>query len=144
MRKEVVLAIVIGFGIGLIATFGVYNARQALKEAGQIQTPQASGEENNQTPTEGQILSLASPLDQSMTNESKTSVSGTTSPSSWVIILAEKGEKIIQADKKGNFETEVNLIAGENEIEIQAVSEDGEKTSKTITVVYSTVEIWKK
>ncbi len=141
MKKEVVLAIVIGFGVGLIATYGVYNAHQALKEASQIQTPQASSEEENQALTEGQILSLASPLDQSLTNESKIAVSGTTSPSSWVVILAEKGEKIIQADKKGNFETEVNLISGENEIEIQAISETGEKISKTVTVVYSTVEI---
>jgi hypothetical protein len=143
MKKEVILAIIIGFGIGLVAVFGVYNARQALKEAGQIQTPQASSEENKSgSPlSEAQILSLASPLDQSITKESKVPVSGTTSPSSWVIILTEKGEKIIQADKKGNFETEVNLISGENEIEIQAVNDSGEKTSKTITVVYSTVEI---
>ena len=143
MKKEVVLAIIIGFGIGLAATFGIFNARKALKEAEQIQTPQASSEENkiNSPISTVQILSLASPLDQSIVKENKIAVSGTTSPSSWIVILAEKGEKLIQADKKGNFETEISLISGENEIEVQAISEAGEKTSKVITVVYSTAEI---
>lgn len=143
MKKEVVLAIIIGFGIGLVATFGIFNARKALKEAEQIQTPQASSEEDkiNSPISTVQILSLASPLDQSIAKESKIAVSGTTSPSSWIVILAEKGEKLIQADKKGNFETEISLISGENEIEVQAISETGEKTNKVITVVYSTAEI---
>jgi hypothetical protein len=143
MKKEVVLAIIIGFGIGLVATFGIYNARKAVQEANLIQTPQASSEENkiNSPLSMAQTLSLASPLDQSIVKESKAAVSGTTSPSSWVIILTEKGEKMIQADKKGNFETEVNLISGENEIEVQAIGESGEKASKTLTVVYSSVEI---
>ncbi|HUW24089.1 MAG TPA: hypothetical protein VMW04_00510 [Patescibacteria group bacterium] len=143
MKKEVVLAIAIGFGIGLIATFGVYNARKAIEEADQIQTPLASSEEDkaNNSASGSQILSLASPLDQSIIKEGKTAINGTTSPSSWVIILTEKGEKMIQADKKGNFETEINLISGENEIEVQAINGLGEKASKTITVVYSTVEI---
>jgi hypothetical protein len=143
MKKEVVLAIAIGFGIGLAITFGIYNARKAIQEANLIQTPQAFSEENkvNSPLSTAQILSLASPLDQSITKESKATVSGTTSPSSWVIILTEKGEKMIQADKKGNFETEANLISGENEIEVQAIGETGEKASKVITVVYSAVEI---
>lgn len=142
MRKEVILAIVIGFGVGLIATFGIYNTQKSLKESSKIQTPLAS-EESNPTPGPmvSQSLSLASPLDESISKENKVPVSGTTTPSSWVIILTEKGEKILQADKKGNFETEVLLISGENEIEFQAISDTGEKATKTITVVYSTAEI---
>lgn len=143
MKKEIVLAIVIGFGIGLIATFGVYNARRAIREANQIFTPIASSEENKSSGdvASSQVLSLASPLDQSISSEPKITVSGTTISQSWVIILSEKGEKLIQADKKGNFETEVALISGENEIEVQSISENGEKAAKTVTVVYSTVEI---
>lgn len=142
MKKEVVLSIVIGFGIGLIATFGVYWARRSIKEANLIQSPLASQERQNEnsSPT-AQSLSLASPLDQSISQTSKVSLSGTTNPSSWVVILTEKEEKIIQADKKGNFETEISLVGGENEIRVEAIAENGEKESKTITVVYSTAEI---
>ncbi len=139
MKKEVILAIAIGFTIGLIATFGIYNAQKSLKEASKIQTPQASEEAKPESIS--QSLSLASPLDESISKEGKVTVSGTTTPSAWVVILAEKGEKILQADQKGNFETEVNLISGENEIEVQAIAETGEKVNKVITVVYSTVEI---
>ncbi len=141
MKKEVILAIAIGFGIGLVATFGIYNAQKSLKEASKIQTPLASEETGAGQGNIHQSLSLASPLDESLSKESKVIVSGTTTPSSWVIILAEKGEKMLQADSRGNFETEINLISGENEIEVQSISETGEKVNKVITVVYSTAEI---
>jgi hypothetical protein len=139
MKKEVVFSIVIGFGIGLVATFGIYTARRSLKEASQIQSPIADSADSQSFQT--QTLSLVNPLDQSVLNESKTTLSGATSPSSWVVVLTENGEKIIQADKKGNFETEISLTGGENEIEVQSISEDGEKATKVITVVYTTAEI---
>ncbi|PIV00882.1 hypothetical protein COS54_02145 [Candidatus Shapirobacteria bacterium CG03_land_8_20_14_0_80_39_12] len=143
MKKEVILAIVIGFGVGLMATFGIFNAQKSLNEAGKIQTPQASEEENKPTagPIATQTLALSAPADQSIIKEGKVAVSGTTTPQSWVIIMGEKGEKVLQADLKGNFETEMLLVSGENEIEVQAISEIGEKISKIVTVVFSTVEI---
>ncbi len=143
MKKEVILAIVIGFGVGLIATFGIFNAQKSLNEAGKIQTPQASEEENKPTggPIVTQTLALSAPLDQAIIKEGKVTVSGITTPQSWVIIMGEKGEKVLQADLKGNFESEMLLVSGENEIGVQAVSETGEKVSKILTVVYSTAEI---
>ncbi|MCL5090899.1 MAG: hypothetical protein M1514_02720 [Patescibacteria group bacterium] len=141
MKKEVLLSILIGFGIGLIATFGLYNARKSIQTANQIESPLA---DNSSSPTSTPVspaLSLISPMDESLVNDSKITLSGICPPSSWVAIITEKGEKIIQADKKGNFETEVNLVSGENEIEVNSVSENGDTITKTITVVYSTVEI---
>lgn len=144
MRKEVLIAIIIGFGLGLLITFGLYYAQNSIKEAGQIQSPLAETKETNvptSSPEIAPILSLTSPIDDSISKENKISVSGTTSPLSWILILTEKGEKLIQADQKGNFETEANLISGENEIEVRSYSDKGEVTSKTSTVVYSTAEI---
>ncbi|HUV72084.1 MAG TPA: hypothetical protein VMW25_03675 [Clostridia bacterium] len=142
MKKEVVLSVVIGFGIGLVATFAIYYTRTSIKNASQIQSPLALGENQEQKEVSTtQVLSLASPLDQSISKTAKTTLSGTTTPSSWVAILTEKGEEIIQADKEGNFETEISLIGGENEIRVEAFSENGEKAARVITVVYSTAEI---
>ena len=143
MKKELIISIIIGFGLGLLITFGVYKARMAVKEQAKIVSPLAEEEQQSPAKQENvfQNLSLVSPIDQSILKEPKVVISGVTSPSSWITILAEKGEKVIQADKKGNFETEIGLISGENEIEIHSVSETGEEVIKIITVVYTTTEI---
>jgi len=144
MKKEIFLSIAIGFGIGLAVTFGVYWARKSFQSSPEIRSPLPS----DYTPpsqininSNPQNLSLISPIDQSLIKEAKTLVSGTTTPLAWVVILTENKEKVIQADEKGHFETEINLIAGENEIEVNSFTENGHRSTQTITVVYSTAEI---
>lgn len=144
MKKEVLTAIFLGFAIGLLITFGVYSAKRSLKEANQIQSPLSEKEKAGAIVTPPEILpslSLTSPIDESISKEAKISVMGTTSPSSWVVVLTEKGELTVQADTKGNFETTISLISGENEIEVKSFGDKGEVVSKTVTVVYSTAEI---
>lgn len=146
MKKEVLLAIIIGFGLGLVITFGVYNARKSMQQEGsQIESPQGEVTETEVSATPTIIilpsLSIVSPIDQSITKEAKIPVSGVASPSSWILILAEKGEKVIRADDKGNFETEVSMISGENEIQVISFTDKGQESSKIVTVVYSTAEI---
>lgn len=143
MKKEVLTAIAIGLGIGLLLTFGVYYANRYLKEANQIQSPLSEKEKTGAvTPTEIlPSLSLTSPIDESISKEIKISVIGITSPSAWVVVLTEKGELTLQADVKGNFETNISLVSGENEIEVKSFGDKGEMVSKTVTVVYSTAEI---
>ena len=144
MKKEVLISIIIGVTIGLVVTFFVYKTQFAGKETNApIISPLSENKTPEVTPTPfaTQTLSLISPIDQSISTESKTTVSGVTTPASWVVILGEKGEKVIQADGKGNFGTDLLLTAGENEIQIKAVSDKGEEVVKIVTVVYSTTAI---
>lgn len=142
MKKELIISILIGFGLGLIITFGVWTFKKSMEAQNKIISPVSQEPASSPSPVKiSQTLSLVSPLDQSISKEAKILISGVTSPLSSIIILSEKGEKAIQADAKGNFETEINLISGENEIEIHSFSDKGEEISKTITVVYSTAEI---
>lgn len=142
MKKEVAISLLVGFGVGLVITFALYLNRNSFKSYYQIISPISEIKET--TPSISQsahTLSIVSPIDQSISSDSKIKVSGVTSPSSWVTIVTEKGEKVILADKKGNFETDVILISGENEIKVISISESQEQVSKTVTVVYSTAEI---
>lgn len=143
MKKEILIAICLGFAIGLIITFIIYRTRFSFLSSQPIISPAPEGtSETSPAPTmTTQSLSIISPLDESIVGEGKVPLNGVTSPSSWVTILTEKGEKVIQADKKGSFETEIFLISGENEIEFRSISETDEETNKVITVVYSTAEI---
>jgi hypothetical protein len=142
MKKEVLLAITIGFGIGLIATFGLYSARKTIGSSFEIYSPVPESD-GKQAPVRSQdlTLSLSSPLDESISKDAKNTVTGTTLPSAWVVITDEKEEKVVKSNDEGTFETEINLISGENEIEVTALSETGGIIKKVITVVYSTVEI---
>ncbi len=142
MKKEVILAITIGFIIGLVLTFFVYKSQLGRSVSGEILSPLASKEVPTEIePLPEKSLTIIAPLDQSISSEGKTTITGSNSPLSWVLIMGEKGEKVIQADEKGNFETDLLWVSGENEIMITAVDQDGSEISKTLTIVYSVAEI---
>jgi hypothetical protein len=147
MKKEVLLAIIIGFGLGLIITFGFWQANKALKEVApkqQLPPQQAQEEEKALPPTpSASLLSLVItfPEDNSIINKEKINISGKTSSGATVIITYEEGEKIIEADENGNFSTEITLVGGANEITVSAYDEEGNEATKTLNLVYSTTEI---
>lgn len=143
MKKEVLVAIIIGFGLGLVITFGIWTANKALKETGPKKeaTPEQATEETIPTPTPTHIIVINSPEDNSISNKEKIEITGKTTPTATVAILYEGGEKIIEADSEGGFSVEISLIGGSNEITIVAYDPEGNEASKTLTVVYSTAEI---
>jgi len=147
MKKEVLLAIVIGFGLGLVITFGAWKANKTLKEvAPKQQSPfqQTQEEEKILSPTPAlpQLnLVITSPEDNSIINKEKVNISGKTSLQATLVITYEEGEKIIETDEDGNFNTEITLAGGANEIIIYAYDKEGNEASKTLNIVYSTAEI---
>lgn len=142
MKKEVLIAIVIGFALGLVITFGIWTANQALKKPAVEEIP-PSEVETALTPTPMPEFSLliTSPEDNSISSKTSIEVNGQTIPSAIVVILYQEGEKILEADGNGNFSTEITLAGGENEITISAYDQEDNEISKTLTVVYSTAEI---
>jgi len=147
MKKEVLLAIIIGFTLGLVITFGIWQANKALKQAVPEQTlPTSQVQEEEKTPSPtlppSQIsLTITSPEDNSIINKEKIDISGKTSSKATVVITYEEGEKIIEADENGNFASEITLVGGANEITVSAYDQDGNETTKTLNLVYSTAEI---
>lgn len=145
MKKEVLIAIIIGFALGLVITFGVWTANRAIKEtAPQKETPEFKievVEEPTLTPTPELSLTIISPEDNLIYDKEKIPVEGKTAPQAIVVILYQEGEKILEADEKGNFSTEIILAGGANEIEISAHDQKGNEVKQILTVVYSTAEI---
>ncbi len=142
MKKEVVLAITIGFIIGLVLTFFVYKSQLGRNASNEILSPLSGGEASTKVDSLSEkSLTIIAPIDQSISSEGKTTITGSNSPLSWVLIMGEKGEKVVQADEKGNFETDLLLVSGENEITVTAIEPNGTEISKTLTIIYSTAEI---
>ncbi len=138
MRKEVLVAILIGALLGGVVAFGIWRANLALvpkRESLQTeQTPQSSTPEDKQTSS----LIITQPENNSIVSEGKVTVKGAALPNSTVVILANNDDLIIQTGKDGGFEQEVELEGGPNEITITAYDEAGNETTETLTLVYST------
>jgi len=141
MRKEVLIAIIIGFGLGLVITFGIWTANKALKESAPENT--APVEETKVTPTPSSSLELVivSPENNIISEKEIVEISGQTSSKAIIAITYPEGEKLLEADEDGNFSTEISLIGGDNLIKISAFNDQGDEATKTLTVVYSTAEI---
>lgn len=142
MRKEVLIAIVIGFALGLVITFGIWTANRALKKPVSQEPEPVAQQETTPTPlTQEFSLVIDSPENNSISTEEKIQVSGQTAGSAVVVILYPEGEKILEANQEGKFSTEIELAGGQNEIIVSAYDQEGNEIKQTLTVVYSTAEI---
>lgn len=143
MRKEVLIAIIIGFSLGLVITFGIWTANKAIKQTASNQEEETTqAEQPTPIPSPASIgLQILSPEDNLLVNQEKINISGKVSVAGTIAILYENGEKIIDSDSSGNFSAEITLVGGENEIIVTAYDEAGNEISKSITVIYSTAQI---
>lgn len=145
MKKEVLLAIIIGFALGLVIVFGVWTANKALKQPPTTSTE--TPEELAVTPEitsipEGAIsLKITSPENNTISEKEKINLAGQTVATATIAILYDKGEKLLNADDDGAFTTEITLNAGSNEITVTAFDKDGNEATQKLIVVYSTAEI---
>lgn len=149
MKKELVIAIIIGLVIG----FGLAAIFWTRTQTSSINLNFLSGQNkqaNNTTPTTSPEptqkkqkevpLKITNPDNEIVHPKENLTISGNTSSHATVVIIWEEGEDILVADENGDFETEVTLVGGENRIEVSAYADDGTKTSQTLTITYSTAD----
>jgi len=141
MKKEVFLAIIIGiiFGLTVMLAFDT-KKKDGLGRA----TPSPSNSLPPTTPPEKMkediFLTVSEPDSEAVSSQEKIILKGKTNPLATIVIIWEKGENILVANEDGQFETEINLSPGPNEIEISAYNENGLVTKKILTVTYSTAK----
>jgi len=153
MRKEALIAILIGSIFGLAVTFGIRGSDQLLKDSQLLKNAfRSNSQEEEPTPMPTPIIDssaektsaliLSSPHNNDIIDQDKVVIEGITSPNAMVTFLYEKeGEIIITSDGDGNFSQEIELIGGANEIKITSFDTEGKETNKIINLVYSTAEI---
>lgn len=138
MKKEIVLAIVLGFTIGLIITFGIYTAQKALQQ--QAHPPSSKTEQSSPPPqplTSTNLL-ISSPQHETISNQETIEIVGTASPQAHIVILTATSEYITQADANGHFTQPIELEGGANTIKIISIDQQNEETTKEISVIFST------
>ncbi len=142
MRKEVVLAIIIGLILGGIILFGIKIANQSAKEAAAPTTP--SGQIASPTPIPAAVksnLSLTEPINHAVVNTSSVKISGKTLPASAIAIESEADDALLTADGDGNFTTDFKLSGGENLITVTVLLPDQKIETVDVSVVYSTAKL---
>ena len=143
MKKEILIAILIGFVLGLVITFGIWTANKSLKEGTTVNQTQETISNTTPTLTQEQAmpLTIISPEDNNLLNQEKVQIVGKTFPQATVATVYPDGEKIIEADENGDFTLDITLVGGGNEINISVFDNQGNEAQKTLNLVYSTAEI---
>ena len=142
MKKEIVFAVVIGLVIGLIITFGMYRARQAMTGSSTV-NPQLSASPlpSGNTANKHEPFLVSEPADESIVADATLRVSGQAFPNAAIVILNGASETVGMADDKGNFSLTLALVPGANVLTIRAMS-DARATLEVIrTVVFSTADL---
>ena len=136
MRKEAIIAVILGLFLGLIFTIGIYTANQAVKDKKTEQTIETTQASPSPSPAIG--LQLTEPENNIVVNTSKVKISGCASSNAVIAAYSEDEEVFSQADENGNFSFEFPLSAGSNKIIVTGVDEEENQQTARITIVYTT------
>jgi hypothetical protein len=136
MKKEIIIAILLGLSLGLFITYGLYRTRNAA-DTNQTLTI----EDTLNSSPEIEVLStlvLHSPEDESIVENPEVPIAGDTEPNNFVVIFVNEEEFITTADETGAFSISTELEAGSNVIIVYSIDEDGNQTIEERVVIYST------
>lgn len=149
LSKELFIAILLGFVVGLIVTYGIWTANQAIQQKensispvptdipdlAAVDVPELSSEDSDLR------LKIAQPDANTLTNLDNLVVTGITDGNANVLVFGEKDWELVVADDQGQFSANIALISGINYIKVTVINDQGQQLSANRTVVYSTTEI---
>lgn len=142
MRKEILLAIIVGIAAGLGITYAMYSLRLRLASNTTADTILES-RLMAATPTPGPMtmLTIQQPEQDTLSTQATIQIIGRSIPNANIVVLAQETEVITTADQDGDFALTVPLIAGGNRLTILSISPDGQEESEVRNVVYSTADL---
>ena len=147
MNKDALLATVIGFGVGLIIAALVFLGPTVFKNMPQIRMPNLASlwsnftaQKNNAAPTPtpkpNEVLSIQSPLPESIEQKNESLISGASPPNAIVVIEGESTENIIIANAEGSYAGKISLGEGKNEITVTSYAGANVQV-QSVTVYYT-------
>lgn len=142
MRKEILLAIIVGVIVGLGITFGLYLVRERFQPRQTLEQLASLGQEGTEpSPTMEGALIIQQPRNNLYTQDSFTRIVGRSSPNSYIVILAEDAEYLTTADQDGDFSQEIELAAGGNRVTVLSTTPEGTQEEVVLSIVYSTADL---
>lgn len=134
MKKEMLIAVIIGFLLGLVITYGIYRIRVASNSNVTAVPSPTPG--NVLNPGEGDsLITIHSPLEGSIQKEKTATITGSTVPNSFIVLFVNETDYIRQSDSEGNFSFEVPVVDGSNLLSLQLVTNEGITVTKERTLI---------
>lgn len=141
MRKEVLIAVLIGLSLGLVVAFGVRTARQSLEKHAKASPTPLNTTAGNSNQSDHTVLITAPEPDEIVSTDT-VNVIGTTTPQSMIsVITGANADVTTIADDTGAFNSPVELESGLNTIAVTSYSPTGDSTNVSFTVIYSTADL---
>lgn len=135
MRKEIILAIILGLILGAVIVFGYYRTNSISPVPGE--SPQITISPTIAPANQGLLL-LTAPQDGDIFSEPVATISGTTLSSARIVIVSENEQLFVKPSPNGYFNQEITLDSGLNTVLISAIDINGDRADKTINLVFTT------
>lgn len=137
MKKEVLIAVLIGLTMGLLITYGIYRVQSAINQP-PVTDVLEEATESAQTivPT---VIALHSPNQGTVQTTSDVIITGTTIPDSFVVVFVNDQEAITTSDRSGSFTHEASLSEGTNIIRVHVIDEIGNTATEERVVVVTDI-----
>ncbi|NCN82442.1 MAG: hypothetical protein GW947_00590 [Candidatus Pacebacteria bacterium] len=139
MKKEILLAIIIGLAFGLFITYGLYRVRKATQSAKTQPVSTTAPTASPGNDPSSALLTILNPEDNTVQEEPSTTVTGISQPNAVLVLFANDEEFITTADGSGNFSFTVDLKSGGTILTVHALNENGETFAATRTIVVSSL-----
>ena len=154
MIKELLLAIFLGALLGFGITGGVValknnRSSQATSLISVSPTAVLSGTiSSSPKPTVADTLdtnshqiTIDSPENESVVTNSQITLKGSTTPLSHLVITTPSKTYLTTADNAGNFNLDLEIDSGANQIEINSLDANDNQATTKIIITYSTAKI---
>lgn len=140
MSKEKVVLSFIAVAVGILVTGIAFYLYQTTRTIPSSKTQTIKISQPSPTPKPSVFLAIAEPSDETVVGKKVVTISGTTTKDATIVVLSSIDEEVIKPASTGDFSTTINIDDGQNNIEITAISPNGEEARVTRTVTFSTEE----
>ncbi len=137
MKKEVLVAVLIGLSMGLVITYGIYRVQNSLNQPPVTDVADVLELTNGalESAAVATVLSVHTPQAGAVQTANTTTITGTTIPNANVVLFINADDNIVVSDDSGNFTFNANLQDGTNLLNIYVVNDSGETAMEERIVV---------
>lgn len=140
MKRDIIVAVIIGFFIGAVVAIMIVNLPAFLKKGPSITRPLEPSESTGSSepiPLGSNVLEIKEPQDGTISQDAQVNLTGKTQKGRLMIIETENEQFSLAAEEDGTFTQKIELHEGGNSITVSSYDEKGNLDTKTITVFYT-------
>lgn len=143
MKKEIIVAIIIGFFIGAAAAWSMTHLPKLLNGI-KIQTstkPPSPAISQIQNTSISPDIKIDSPKDESVSDSKSIDVTGSIARGNTILIESLDNQITTQASDSGSFSSKVSLREGANTIYLTVYDQSGNSNTKSLNIYYTTEKL---